>query len=129
MFDFLSDADYSRVTKSVTEYSGSPDSLSGALGALSVGSIYGWRYLGVAFSPATLKLYESILSIDFKSVLPEFTEFSDRSIAIDYWRRTGCGYWSIVLGRVKLENKRDLCDLKEQPLTATMPLEKRKPVI
>jgi hypothetical protein len=113
MFDFLNDVDYHRVTKSVTEYTGAPDSLSGALGALALGSVYGWRYLGIAFSPATIKRYEKILGITFKSALPEFTELSARSVGVDYWRQTGCGYWSLVLGHVKLENKRDLCDLKQ----------------
>jgi len=110
MYAFLSDEQNAGITKVIATYVGDPTPLTSALGCLVMGNAYGWRYLSMVHSPPTVKKYEDILGLSFSEILPEYTDLSNRNVGIRYMRFFGTGYWSMVLGHSKLENRRDLTD-------------------
>jgi hypothetical protein len=60
------------------QYEGDCTVLESAMGALVWGRIVGWHGLRVIHSSRTFKRYEEILGIEFREVLPEQTEQSER---------------------------------------------------
>ncbi|MDD5754558.1 MAG: hypothetical protein PHN45_07395 [Methylococcales bacterium] len=62
-------------------YKGDSHVLFGAIGALFVGRLYGWRVIRVFLSTTTYAKYQRVLGLSFREVLPPETELSDRALA------------------------------------------------
>lgn len=78
--------------------------LTHAIGAVTVGRKYGWRVLRIIVSSHAYAKYQRILGLEFKDVLPEKTDFSEKS----------CGYnlvnsldkfWQVVRGQFSIDAK------------------------
>lgn len=100
------------VAKSIADYKGNVVKLESALGALLLGSNYGWRLLKIVHSPATYKSYEKILGISYQDVCPERTELSKKSYALaiaDKWK----SFWAVASGKKPIKHKHHIDDGSE----------------
>lgn len=111
--DMLTTVQRRKVLKACAEYTGPSTRLSGAIGALVMGRMFGWRALRMMHNPATIRLYESVLGVDFKKDCPAETTLSKRSKGYRAWKDTGA-YWDVVMGRRKVERKGDIDDGQER---------------
>ena len=102
-----------QVLLKVEEYKGNSSSLENALGALIIGQHYGWRVLKIIHGPATYKKYEKILDIDFQEVCPEVTRLSTKNYGYKIAKNLK-SFWAVVMGKTKVEGKRDFTDLPEE---------------
>ena len=84
-------------------YKGDSHVLFGAIGALFVGRLYGWRVIRVFLSTSTYAKYQRVLGLDFKKVMPPETELSDRALAYRIVKRVK-DFWGIVRGQFPIEN-------------------------
>jgi len=83
-------------------YKGDAHVLFGAIGALMVGRLYGWRVIRVFLSNATYVKYQKVLGISFKDYMPPETELSDRSLAYKVIKNLKV-FWGIVRGQVPID--------------------------
>jgi len=95
----------------IKNYKGNAPKLEGAIGALVIGSNYGWRVLKIIHSPATYKNYESILNIKFQDVCPERTELSKKSFGLAIADKLK-SFWSVATGKKSIKNKLHIDDAK-----------------
>ncbi len=109
MFAFLSDDQNKHLEAVTKEYIGQMPTLGAALGAITIGHIYGWRVLKIVHSPATLKKYESIIGYKYEDLCPELTELSSRNVGFRMYQKIGA-FWKVVLGQVKVLNKNEAND-------------------
>lgn len=83
-------------------FTGDGHKLERALGAYSLGQLYGWRVLRMLHSGATIANYEAILGDSFENLCPERTSLSSRNLGLriadalsSFWRvARGHGYAS-----------------------------------
>ncbi len=85
-------------------YKGDTEVLRHAVGAVMFGRIYGWRVLRITTSSGAYTKYQRILGLDFKEVLPETTDISERSLAYKIVKKLN-NFWKVVRGQVALEEK------------------------
>jgi hypothetical protein len=78
--------------------------LTHAIGAVTVGRKYGWRVLRIVISNASYRKYQRILGLEFKSVLPEQTDFSEKSCGYNLVVNAG-KFWDAVNGIFKVDPK------------------------
>lgn len=83
-------------------YKGDSHVLFGAIGALMVGRLYGWRVIRVFLSTTTYAKYQKVLGISFKDYMPPETELSDRAFAYKVIKDLK-SFWGIVRGQVPIE--------------------------
>jgi hypothetical protein len=85
-------------------FKGDLTDLADAVGALNLGKVYGWKVLRIIYSPVTYRKYQKILGLDFKEVLEDKTDFSERNrgykIALELNK-----YWEIVQGAFSIDSK------------------------
>lgn len=101
------DADLAKhLTDTIVKFSGNFDVLEKAIGALIVGQLMGWRVLTLMHSANTIKKYEKVLGINFKSTLPwdddritmpEYGALAKKSVALDIVEKVG-SFWKVVRG-------------------------------
>ena len=92
------------VLDNLANYRGPGTTLESALGALIIGRHYGWRVLRMMHSPSTYSKYEKLLGVEFKTVCPEDTDLSQRSIGMRVAVKLK-SFWAVVMGREKVDNK------------------------
>ena len=85
-------------------YRGDATLLCSAIGAAMFGRVYGWRVLRIVTSNPSYLKYQKLLGIDFKSVLPEETEYSKRSLGFTIVTRLD-NFWKVVRGQEPLDSK------------------------
>ena len=102
-----------QIFKVVEEYRGFPDKLENALGALIVGQHYGWRVLKIIHGPATYKKYEELLGLEFQKLCPEETKLSSKNYGYKIAKSLK-SFWSVVMGKTKVEGKREFTALPEE---------------
>lgn len=112
MITKLTDEQNKELAARCEEFKGQITTLSAALGAIHVGQIFGWRVLKIIHSPATLKKYEQIIGLKYEEICPETTESSMRNVGYRVSQKIG-GFWKVVLGQVKVDNKNEANDDKE----------------
>ncbi len=88
-------------------YAGNVDQLMSAIGMLHIGHFYGWRFLYIAFSKRTIANNEKILSIKFRSYLPELGEFSFASQGLSNSLQHA-NFWKCVSGDIKIKDRKIL---------------------
>ncbi len=93
------------IKNALNNYSGDFTVLESAIGAFFLGFCLGWRPLVVIHSPKTIKRYEKILSVDFKSIMPEVTDLSDRSKGYEIAKQLD-NFWLAVTGNVAVEERK-----------------------
>lgn len=71
--------------------------LEAALGAYTMGQLYGWRVLYLLHSPGTCRRYESILGARFDELCPETTELSRKSFGMRIVESLG-SFWKVAKG-------------------------------
>lgn len=108
----LTDKQDKTIKKSIRSFRGNAAKLEGAIGALIVGSNYGWRVLKIIHSPATYKNYEKILGIEFQDVCRERTPLSKKSFGLAVADKIQ-SFWAIATGKKPLKNKTHLDDEDE----------------
>lgn len=86
------------------EFKGDMGHLSGAIGAVYIGRLYGWRVLRIITAHPVYTRHQRVLGLDFKDVLPETTDLSERSLG--YKMAKGLNkFWEIVKGQYKIDAK------------------------
>ena len=108
----LTDKQEKVVKKSIRSYRGNAAKLEGAIGALVVGSNYGWRVLKIIHSPATYKSYEEILSIKFQDTCRERTPLSKKSFGLAVADKIA-SFWAVATGKKSIKNKAHFDDEDE----------------
>jgi hypothetical protein len=83
-------------------YKGDLTDLADSVGALNFGRFYGWKVLSIIYSPLTYRKYQKILGLNFKEVLPEIAEFTERSKGYQLVT-TLHDYWQVVNRRIPIE--------------------------
>lgn len=101
------------VDAAVKNYRGMGDHLSAALGALALGEYLGWRGLLFVHDRRTLKRYEEILGLEFKDVLPEKTDYTERLLGYRIADKLG-KFWAVVKGEIKVPAGKGLMDADGQ---------------
>ncbi|HEU5046443.1 MAG TPA: hypothetical protein VFT64_01220 [Rickettsiales bacterium] len=81
------------------DFSGICTEMETAIGALVFGRHVGWKPLLLMHDKKTLRKYEKILGIEFRDVLPEVGELSDKSVA---WKlaQKASNFWKAVSGHI-----------------------------
>jgi len=100
----LTDKQEKSVKKSIRSYRGNAAKLEGAIGALVVGSNYGWRVLKIIHSPATYKNYEKILGVEFQDICRERTPLSKKSFGLAVADKIK-SFWAVATGKKAVKNK------------------------
>ena len=100
----LSNKDMNKLDNAIDLYTGPAQVLESAIGTLVVGQMYGLRVLKMCHTHSSLRKYEKILGLKFEDVCPEATEITSRCRGIQIAEKLG-GYWKVVRGEVKVENK------------------------
>lgn len=100
----LSDTDMQKLDETVNLYKGQVQVLESAIGTLVVGQMYGWRVLKMCHTHSSLKKYEKILGLKFEDICPKETPLTRRCRGVRIAETIG-GYWKVVRGDVKVENK------------------------
>lgn len=90
------------IDKVASEYIGDISHLSSAIGAVMLGRVYGWRVIRIITSSKIYTRHQRILSLDFKQVLPEETEFSKKSIGYSIAKKLD-KFWDVVNSKFKME--------------------------
>jgi len=90
--------------KVAAEYVGDVSHLSGAIGAVMLGRLYGWRVIRITTTSKVYSRHQRILSLDFKKVLPEETELSKKSIGYSLAKQLD-KFWDVVNSKFKMEPK------------------------
>ena len=108
----LNDQQEAIIRKSIGSFKGNVSKLEGAIGALVVGSNYGWRVLKIVHSPATYKNYEEILGIKFQDVCEERTPLSKKSFGLAVADKLK-SFWAVATGKKSIKNKQHLDDDSE----------------
>ena len=85
-------------------YKGNADALIGAIGALMVGRIYGWRVLRIVIGSPSYTKYQRVLGLDFKMVLAPTTELSDKSLGFKLVLKLN-NFWDVVKGVASIDPK------------------------
>jgi len=99
VFMVMSDREYLEFVDSVSrDYKGDGRVLASALGALSLGRMYGWRVLAIVESEPTIRKYQVVLGVKFKDVLPERGLYAYKSFGLKVADKFD-SFWSIVQGR------------------------------
>jgi hypothetical protein len=112
-FAYLPAAERAIVEERTKHFRGLSDTLSAALGALTVGQYYGWRGLYFIHSPSTVRKYEKLLGIKFSEVMPERTDETSRLLGVRIADELG-RYWAVVKGEVTVPGGRSYLDDKDQ---------------
>ena len=86
----------------IANYEGDADVLASSIGALMIGRAYGWRVLRIVTSSPSYTKYQRILGLEFKSVLPEVTKISERSLGFRIVTKLN-NFWQVVKGEAKGE--------------------------
>ena len=93
------------ILQHMKEFRGVGTTLESALGALILGQYFGWRVLKLLHNPATYRIYEKVLGIEFKNVCPEITELGrKKSIGYAITEKLG-SFWAVVMGKRKVADK------------------------
>ncbi len=106
----LSKEQQETVLMAIKNYKGNVQKLEAAIGALFIGSNYGWRVLKIIHSPATYKSYESILGIKYQDVCPERTEISKKSFGLAVADKLQ-SFWAVATGKTSIKNKQHIDDI------------------
>ena len=96
-----------KVIETVSTYKGDARVLGNALGAMSLGHMYGRRVAMMVYSKKTLRKYQGILGVDFSEIMPEETSLSDRSIGYTT-AKTLKSFWRVQTGDIECPNRHDL---------------------
>jgi len=83
-------------------YKGDVTLLADAVGALNFGKFYGWRVLMIVYSPITYRKYQKVLGLNFKDVVPEIAEFTERSKGYQLVSKLN-NFWKVVKREVVVE--------------------------
>lgn len=109
----LSEEDEQTILQHMKEFRGVGTTLESALGALILGQYFGWRVLKLLHNPATYRIYEKVLGIEFKNVCPEITELGrKKSIGYAITEKLG-SFWAVVMGKRKVADKGKIGDQSE----------------
>ena len=101
----MTDSEFlAHIDKVSKNYKGDSDVLISAVGSLMVGRIYGWRVLRIIVSNPSYIKYQRILGLEFKSVLPEETEHSNKSIGYKIVKTLN-NFWQVVRGQSSIDSK------------------------
>ncbi len=101
------------ILQHMREFNGVGTTLESALGALILGQYFGWRVLKLFHNPATYRLYEKALGIEFKNVCPEITELGKKkSIGYAITEKLG-SFWAVVMGKRKTPEKGMIANQEE----------------
>lgn len=93
--------------QAIANFSGPLDTLIGAIGMLQLGHHVGWRVLLIIHNKRTIRKYEEILDIDIRDFFPEEGPSAHRNNGFKIYKKLG-GFWKIVSGDTRVENKREL---------------------
>lgn len=87
------------IDDAIERYQGNATVLEGAVGALMVGRLVGWKPLVMIHAKPTIKRYEKVLDVDFRMVLRPDGCLARKSVA---WRVVEAGkhFWDVVNNRV-----------------------------
>lgn len=108
----LNDQQAKIVGQAIADYRGNVVRLESAVGALVVGSNYGWRLLKIVHSSSTYKDYESVLGVRFQDVCPERTALSKKSYALSIADKLK-SFWSVATGKKSVKEKMLLGNVEE----------------
>jgi hypothetical protein len=103
----------STVKEAFHKYSGDFTVLESAVGAFFLGMMIGWRPLVIIHSPKTIKRYETILNVNFKELMPESNNLSDRSNGYELALSLD-NFWSAVTGNTSIEGRKTAIGLDSQ---------------
>jgi len=92
-------AERDMIERAIKNFSGQMPTLEGAIGAWFVGKEIGWKPMYLIHEKRTLKKYEEILGIEFRTELPEEGRWAKKSIA---WRASEkiSNFWKAVKGEI-----------------------------
>lgn len=88
----------------ILTYEGDAEALASAIGALMIGRKYGWRVLRIVISSPSYTKYQRVLGLDFKKVLPEKTDISERSRGYRIVTSLN-NFWDVVKGIASIDPK------------------------
>ena len=97
------------IVDAASKFKGRGTTLESALGAVTLGQLYGWRVLKMIHNPSTYSKYEKLLGIQFKDVCPETTKLSKRNGGFKIADKLN-SFWAIVKGRIDAPNKANFLD-------------------
>jgi hypothetical protein len=87
----------------IKTYKGDAGVLFSVVGVVFVGRVYGWKVIRLFISQGSYAKYQKVLGLEFKSIMPAETEFSDRALAYKAIKRLK-EFWSIIKGSISLDN-------------------------
>jgi hypothetical protein len=91
-----------RIRRAIEDFKGNSSELESAIGMYFLGYAFGWRYVYMVHSVATVRKYERILDIIAKDVFPERTPHSERSVAFQVLDQVS-NFWKAVKGEKRPE--------------------------
>jgi len=88
----------------VKDFKGDAPELIAAIGTLMVGRVYGWKVLRIITSSKSYTKYQRVLGLQFKDILPETTEYSNRSLGFKLVTKLN-NFWDVVKGVASINPK------------------------
>lgn len=97
LFSFLDASTAASVEQRLAAYRGDGEDISGAVGALVMGQLYGFRGVAMVLSRAKLRRYEELLGLKLRDHMPERTDLSRRILGVRISDEVG-KFWAVVKG-------------------------------
>lgn len=99
----------SEIIDRAAKFRGSGHHLEAALGAYTIGQLYGWRVVYLLHAQHTLRRYEKILGGRFDALCPERTELSRKSVGLAVVDRIG-SFWRVAKGSTYAGDRQQIGD-------------------
>lgn len=87
------------IDKASKNFVGSLDTLESAIGFLVMGRKFGWRVMFLIHRQSTVRIYEKILGVKAKDVMPEEGPLANKSVAFVAVQKVS-NYWKAVKGEI-----------------------------
>lgn len=99
----------SEIVERASKFRGNGLHLEAAIGAYTIGRLYGWRVLYLMHAQHTLRRYEKTLGARFDALCPERTELSRKSVGLAVVDRIG-SFWRVAKGSTYAAERHQIGD-------------------
>jgi len=100
----LPKVEQAKLDKAIERYKGNATTLATAIGMYMLGRHVGWKVLYLMSDKRSIRKWEEMLDIDFRSTMPEVGPKADKTVA---WKLAKglSNFWKAVSGEAKVKVK------------------------
>ena len=99
-----------KVDEVIVQFRGQIDDLSGAVGLVMLGRMFGWRVVRLTLPRRTWATATKLFDCDLKQLLPERGRYAHKSLGLNIVDQIG-GYWDFIRGTkdaIPIQNRKEM---------------------